>query len=173
MSDERGEKGAASDRASPAARPRSRLCRRYGAETPSTICSAPTRHGSIAGDRLALKSAVMAAKMLGRGEEETAIPDPGPAGKLFLATRMLARQSGPITRPFVQKLAEDDAPSLRALLKEWNIDDDLWDEHFAQERREEDEKDAKLLAVLTRADAPIQPPPNSLGAIDIEDSIRF
>jgi len=66
-------------------------------------------------DRLALKSAAVAARMLGRGEEEAAIrdavlltaagDDPGPAGKLFLATRMLARQSGTVPTPFVKELA--------------------------------------------------------------------
>lgn len=66
-------------------------------------------------DRLALKSAAVAARMLGRNEEETAIrdavlltvagDDPGPAGKLLLATRMLARRSGTIAAPFVQELA--------------------------------------------------------------------
>ncbi|MCW0001550.1 DUF1403 family protein [Pararhizobium sp. YC-54] len=66
-------------------------------------------------DRLALKSAAVAAKMLGRSEEEGAIrdavlltvagDDPGPAGKLFLSTRMLARRSAIITTPFVQGLA--------------------------------------------------------------------
>jgi hypothetical protein len=65
-------------------------------------------------DRLALKSAAVAAKMLGRSEEETVLrdavlltaagDDPGPAGKLFLATRMLTRQSGTITTPFVKEL---------------------------------------------------------------------
>ncbi|MCM2477418.1 DUF1403 family protein [Rhizobium sp. CG5] len=65
-------------------------------------------------DRLALKSAAVAAKMLGRNEEESALrdavlltvagDDPGPAGKLFLATRMLTRQSGKITMPFVKEL---------------------------------------------------------------------
>ncbi|WP_282455236.1 DUF1403 family protein [Agrobacterium sp. InxBP2] len=65
-------------------------------------------------DRLALKSAAIAARMLGRSEEETAIrdavlltssgDDPGPAGKLFLATRMLARQSGMVPTPFVKEL---------------------------------------------------------------------
>ncbi|WP_429932784.1 DUF1403 family protein [Agrobacterium vitis] len=65
-------------------------------------------------DRLALKSAAVAAKMLGRSEEEGAIrdavlltvasDDPGPAGKLFLATRMLTRQSGTITTLFVKEL---------------------------------------------------------------------
>jgi hypothetical protein len=65
-------------------------------------------------DRLALKSAAVAAKMLGRSEEEGAIrdavlltvtgDDPGPVGKLFLATRMLTRQSGRITTPFVKEL---------------------------------------------------------------------
>ena len=66
-------------------------------------------------DRLALKSAAVAARILGRSEEETAIrdavlltsagDDPGPAGKLFLATRMLARQVGTVTTPFVKELA--------------------------------------------------------------------
>lgn len=66
-------------------------------------------------DRLALKSAAVAARMLGRSEEETAIRDavlltssgndPGPAGKLFLVTRMLARQSGTVTTPFVREVA--------------------------------------------------------------------
>ncbi len=65
-------------------------------------------------DRLALKSAAVAAKMLGRSEEEGTIrdavlltvagDDSGPAGKLFLATRMLTRQSGTITTPFVKEL---------------------------------------------------------------------
>jgi len=65
-------------------------------------------------DRLALKSAAVSATMLGRNEEEAAIrdavlltapgDDPGPAGKLFLATRMLTRQSGTITTPFVKEL---------------------------------------------------------------------
>ena len=66
-------------------------------------------------DRLALRSAVVAAKMLGRNEDEHALrdailltatgDDPGPAGKLFLATRLLARRSGTIATPFVQELA--------------------------------------------------------------------
>ncbi|WP_235923402.1 DUF1403 family protein [Brucella tritici] len=66
-------------------------------------------------DRLALKSAAVAARTLDRSEEETAIrdavlltpagDDPGPAGKLFLATRMLTRQSGTITTAFVKELA--------------------------------------------------------------------
>ncbi|MCJ2877503.1 DUF1403 family protein [Rhizobium pusense] len=65
-------------------------------------------------DRLALKSAAVAARMAGRSEEETAIrdavlltaagADPGPAGRLFSATRMLARRSGTITTPFVKEL---------------------------------------------------------------------
>lgn len=65
-------------------------------------------------DRLALKSAAVAARMLGRNEEEAAIRDAvlltapgddvGPAGKLFLATRMLARRSGTLTTPFVKEL---------------------------------------------------------------------
>ncbi len=67
-------------------------------------------------DRLALKSAAVAARMLGRGEEEAAIrdavlltavgDDSGPAGKLFLATRLLARRTGTITTPFVREVAE-------------------------------------------------------------------
>ncbi len=66
-------------------------------------------------DRLALKSASTAVRMLGRSEEEAAIrdavlltsagDDPGPAGKLFLGTRMLARQSGTVTTRFVKELA--------------------------------------------------------------------
>ncbi|MDH0117711.1 MULTISPECIES: DUF1403 family protein [Rhizobium/Agrobacterium group] len=65
-------------------------------------------------DRLALKSATVVARMLGRNEDESAIrdailltaagDDPGPAGKLFLAARMLARQSGTVTTPFVKEL---------------------------------------------------------------------
>lgn len=66
-------------------------------------------------DRLALKSAAVAARMVGRNEEQAAIrdamlltvsgDDPGPAGKLFLATRMLSRRSGPINTSFVKELA--------------------------------------------------------------------
>lgn len=65
-------------------------------------------------DRLALRSAAVAARMIGRGEEETAIrdavlltaagDDPGPAGKLFFATRMLTRRTGTIATPFVKEL---------------------------------------------------------------------
>lgn len=53
--------------------------------------------------------------MIGRNEEETAIrdavlltsagDDPGPAGKLFLAARMLTRRSETIGTPFVKELA--------------------------------------------------------------------
>lgn len=67
-------------------------------------------------DRLALRSAAVAARMLGRSEEENVIRDvvlltaagdePGPAGKLFLATRMLMRRTGTITTPFVKELAD-------------------------------------------------------------------
>lgn len=66
-------------------------------------------------DRLALKSAAVAAKIIGRSEEEIAIrdavlltaagDDPGPAGKLFLATRMLTPRSGPVTTSFVKEIA--------------------------------------------------------------------
>jgi hypothetical protein len=54
--------------------------------------------------------------MLGRSEEEGAIrdavlltaagDDPGPAGKLFLATRMLTRRSGPVTTSLVKEIAD-------------------------------------------------------------------
>jgi hypothetical protein len=67
-------------------------------------------------DRLALRSATVAAKMLGCREEENAIrdavlltasgDDPGPAGKLFLASRMLSRRSGSITTPLVKEFAD-------------------------------------------------------------------
>lgn len=65
-------------------------------------------------DRLALKSAAVAARMIGRNEDEHALrdallltaagDDPGPAGKLFLATRLLARRTATITTSFVQEL---------------------------------------------------------------------
>jgi len=67
-------------------------------------------------DRLALKSAVVCARMTGRNEEEPAIrdavvmtaagDDPGPAGRLLLATRMLVRRSGSISSPIVRELAD-------------------------------------------------------------------
>ncbi|WP_170212272.1 MULTISPECIES: DUF1403 family protein [Agrobacterium tumefaciens complex] len=67
-------------------------------------------------DRFALRSATIAAKMVGRGEEENTIrdavlltaagDDPGPAGRLFFATRMLTRRSGTIGTPFIRELAE-------------------------------------------------------------------
>lgn len=66
-------------------------------------------------DRLALKSAAVAARMAGRNADENALRDAvllttadgdaGPAGKLFLATRMLTPRSGTITTPFVKELA--------------------------------------------------------------------
>jgi len=66
-------------------------------------------------DRLALKSAAVAARMLGRNEEEDALRDavlltpadgdPGPAGRLLLATRLLARQSRTPGTPLVEELA--------------------------------------------------------------------
>ena len=66
-------------------------------------------------DRLALKSAAVAARMLGRNEEDDALRDavlltpadgdPGPAGKLFRATRLLARRSQMPVTPFVKELA--------------------------------------------------------------------
>ena len=67
-------------------------------------------------DRLALKSAAVAARILGRNEEEDALRDavlltpadgdPGPAGKLFLATRMLARRTAMPGTAFVRELVE-------------------------------------------------------------------
>ncbi len=67
-------------------------------------------------DRLALKSAAVAARMLGRNEDEDALRDavlltpahgdPGPAGKLFFATRMLARRTAMPGTAFVRELAE-------------------------------------------------------------------
>lgn len=67
-------------------------------------------------DGLALKSAAVAARMLGRNEDEHALrdavlltvtgDDPGPAGKLFLTTRLLTRQSGTITTSFIKELAD-------------------------------------------------------------------
>jgi len=67
-------------------------------------------------DRLALKSAAVAARLLGRGEDENAIrdavlltaagADPGPAGKLFFATRMLTRKTAAIGSPFLKEQAE-------------------------------------------------------------------
>lgn len=67
-------------------------------------------------DRLALKSAAVTARMLGRNEDEHALrdavlltavgDDPGPAGKLFSATRMLVRRTGTLTTPFVREIAE-------------------------------------------------------------------
>lgn len=67
-------------------------------------------------DRLALKSAAVAARVLGRNEEEAAIrdsvlltaagDDAGPAGKLFLATRMLTRRSETTGTAFIREVAE-------------------------------------------------------------------
>jgi hypothetical protein len=67
-------------------------------------------------DRLALKSAAVAARVAGRSEDEPAIRDavlltaagdnPGPAGKLFLATRMMTRRSERITTPFLKEVAD-------------------------------------------------------------------
>lgn len=78
------------------------------------ICADPQWIGCWR-DRLALKSAVVVAKMLGRNEEENALRDavlltpadgdPGPAGKLFLATRMLARRAAMPGTAFVKELA--------------------------------------------------------------------
>ncbi|TBC25611.1 DUF1403 family protein (plasmid) [Rhizobium ruizarguesonis] len=66
-------------------------------------------------DRLALRSAAVAARMLGRNEEENVIrdavlltaagDDPGPAGRVFIATRMLARRSATLTTSLVTELA--------------------------------------------------------------------
>ncbi|ULJ82694.1 DUF1403 family protein (plasmid) [Rhizobium sp. C104] len=77
------------------------------------ICADPPWLGCWR-DRLALKSAAVAARMLGRNEEENSIrdavlltasgDDPGPAGKLFLATRMLMRRSGTVTTPLLKEV---------------------------------------------------------------------
>ena len=66
-------------------------------------------------DRIALKSAAVAAKMVGRNEDEHALrdallltaagDDPGPGGNLFFAARMMTRRSGTITTPFIKELA--------------------------------------------------------------------
>jgi hypothetical protein len=78
------------------------------------ICADPSWIGCWR-DRLALKSATVAARVLGRNDEEDALRDavlltpadgdPGPAGKLFLATRLLARQSRMTGTPLVKELA--------------------------------------------------------------------
>lgn len=84
-------------------------------------------------DRLALKSAAVAARMAGRPEEEDALRDavlltpadgdPGPAGKLYLATRLLARRAQVPGTPFVKELAtllsirwDDDLASITDLI---------------------------------------------------------
>lgn len=84
-------------------------------------------------DRLALKSAAVAARMGGRAEEEDALRDavlltpangdPGPAGRLYLATRLLARRSQMPGTPFVKELAtlfsirwDDDLKSVADLI---------------------------------------------------------
>lgn len=84
-------------------------------------------------DRLALRSAAVAARMLGRNEEETTIrdavlltavgDDAGPAGKLYLATRLLARRAQMPGTPFVKELAtllsirwDDDLASITDLV---------------------------------------------------------
>lgn len=79
------------------------------------ICAEPQWIGCWR-DRLALKSAAVAARMLGRNEEEDALRDavvltpangdPGPAGKLFLATRMLARRTAMPGTAFVREFVE-------------------------------------------------------------------
>lgn len=66
-------------------------------------------------DRIALKSAAVAGKMVGRNEDEHALrdallltaagDDPGPGGNLFLAARMMTRRSGTITTPSIKELA--------------------------------------------------------------------
>jgi len=66
-------------------------------------------------DRLALKSATVGVRMLGRNEDEHALrdailltttgDDPGPGGKVFWATRMLVRRSDTITTPLVREVA--------------------------------------------------------------------
>ncbi|MDR6820208.1 hypothetical protein J2X76_005405 [Neorhizobium sp. 2083] len=67
-------------------------------------------------DRLAFKSAAVAAKMIGRSEGERVLreailltiadDDLGQAGKLFFATRMLTRRRGTVPTPVVKELAD-------------------------------------------------------------------
>ncbi len=66
-------------------------------------------------DRLALKSATVAAQMVGRSEDEHALrdallltatgDDPGPAGKLFLAMRMVSHRPNTLGSPLIKELA--------------------------------------------------------------------
>jgi Protein of unknown function (DUF1403) len=66
--------------------------------------------------RQALKCAVVAARMIGRNEEETALrdavlltaagDDPGPAGNTFLAFKILSGKKGVITSAFLKELAD-------------------------------------------------------------------
>ncbi|MGJ8573248.1 MAG: DUF1403 family protein [Hoeflea sp.] len=66
--------------------------------------------------RQALKCASVAARMMGRNEDEHALrdavlltapgDDPGPAGKLFLATQKLSDRTGGVTTAFVKELAD-------------------------------------------------------------------
>lgn len=66
--------------------------------------------------RQALKCAGVAARMMGRNEDGHALrdavlltapgDDPGPAGKLFLATQKMSARSGAISTGFIRELAE-------------------------------------------------------------------
>lgn len=66
--------------------------------------------------RQALKCASVAARLMGRGEDENALrdallltaagDDPGPAGKLFLATQKVSGRTGGISTAFIKELAE-------------------------------------------------------------------
>lgn len=66
--------------------------------------------------RQALKCAGVAVRMMGRNEDEAGLrdavlltspgDDPGPAGKLFLATQKMSARSGTLTTAFIRELAE-------------------------------------------------------------------
>ena len=66
--------------------------------------------------RQALKGAAVAARLMGRNEDEHALrdavlltapgDDPGPAGKLFLATKRSPGRSGGVTTTYVKELAD-------------------------------------------------------------------
>ena len=72
--------------------------------------------GGVWRQRLALKSAAAATRLLGRAEEESALrdahlfraagQDPGPAGKVLLAWRRLANRSTTLDEELVRSIAE-------------------------------------------------------------------
>jgi hypothetical protein len=66
--------------------------------------------------RQALKCAAAAVRLMGRNEDEHALrdavlltaagDDPGPAGKVFLATQKVSGRTGSVPTPFIKELAE-------------------------------------------------------------------